>query len=321
MNTCASTCLEATIAGKTFHFPLPHGSVYRIGRNADSEIPVADSGVSRNHAILQHANSGYLYLTDLGSRNGTLLNGRRITAPVELQRGDLVTIGDQKFVLHQHAARRTAGLRPDPEATSIRLQTQLVTVLVADIRGYTEMARRLGEARISQIIGAFMREAGAIFERHGSWEQKYIGDAGMAVWVHPNQTADPAELLLVLRALSDLFEIVEGLQGKFGLEEPVRIGAGINTGRAVTGNMGSTVLADHTALGDGVNKAFRLESATRELDCDIAVGQTTAKILCAGGMMQSATVRLKGYEEPEQISTLQKSALPFLCQSFESTAY
>ena len=322
----SKTYLETTLGGHSRRFPVVPGSICRIGRNPDSEIRLHGGSASRNHAIVQHSDSGDLYLTDLGSRNGTFVNGRRLTAPVLLQRGDIISIGDQDFVFHQNGVspHPPAAISPEALATIVTFKMQLITVLVADIRDYTGLSRRLGESRISQIIGLFMQEAGAALQRHGSWAQKYIGDAVMSVWVHRDQHAEEPEVLEVLHALTELSGIVETLQSRFGLDAPVRIGVGINTGLAATGNMGSNALADYTALGDVVNKAFRLESATKEIGCDIALGRATYEILAsaagAGEILKPYTVNLKGYEEPEQVFALQSSSLGNLYEAMGNAA-
>lgn len=322
----SNTYLETNMGGRSRRFPVVPGSICRLGRNPDSEIRLPDGSASRNHAIVQHTDAGDLYLTDLGSRNGTFVNGRRLTAPVVLQRGDIISIGDQEFVFHQNGVspHPPAAVSPEALATIVTFKMQLITVLVADIRDYTGLSRRLGESRISQVIGMFMQEAGAALQHHGSWAQKYIGDAVMSVWVHRKQRAEGSEVRAVLQALAELAGIVETLQSRFGLDAPVRIGVGINTGLAATGNMGSNALADYTALGDVVNKAFRLESATKEIGCDIALGRATYEILAsadgAGEILKPYTVKLKGYEEPEQVFTLQSSSLATLYQAVGNTA-
>jgi pSer/pThr/pTyr-binding forkhead associated (FHA) protein len=67
----------------------------RIGRNPHNDIIVSDLGVSKHHAELRRAPSGSYSIIDLGSHNGTYVNGTRISQqePRELQEGDLITIG------------------------------------------------------------------------------------------------------------------------------------------------------------------------------------------------------------------------------------
>ncbi|NEP47161.1 MAG: adenylate/guanylate cyclase domain-containing protein, partial [Okeania sp. SIO2H7] len=87
----------------------------------------------------------------------------------------------------------------------------------------------------------------------------------------------------------------------YPLPFPLRVGAGINTGFAMVGNAGSSDRSDYTALGDTVNAAFRLESSTKEIGMDIAVGQATYKYVSQVGVVDAFKqykVKLKGYDTP-----------------------
>jgi adenylate cyclase len=104
------------------------------------------------------------------------------------------------------------------------------------------------------------------------------------------------------------------LQADFSLEAPIRIGAGINSGIASIGNLGSAAAADHTALGDVVNKAFRLQSATKAIPTDVALGQATYNFLirsvsAAAELFEQHTVPLKGYQEPVPAYALSLASL------------
>ena len=76
----------------------------------------------------------------------------------------------------------------------------------------------------------------------------------------------------------------------------------MNTGLASVGNVGSIVSSDYTALGEVVNKAFRFESATQGVPCDLLIGQETldslAKACDVNEFFKTCTVSLKGYDEP-----------------------
>lgn len=75
---------------------IPVGATrFTFGRLADNDVVIASSGVSRFHAEVVHEDRGYV-LYDRGSRNGTLVNGRRVTSHL-LQHGDLITITDETF--------------------------------------------------------------------------------------------------------------------------------------------------------------------------------------------------------------------------------
>jgi adenylate cyclase len=108
----------------------------------------------------------------------------------------------------------------------------------------------------------------------------------------------------LFESLIDLERIVSDLSSEFELASPLKFGVGVNTGLAVTGNMGSAGLADHTALGDAVNKAFRLETATKEVGREILVGKATFELLDlsphARELFSPHRVLLKGYDRPEE---------------------
>jgi len=69
-----------------------------IGRTHDADVALADPEVSRRHARLD-ARSAVVYLEDLQSRNGTFLNGRRVTEPIEIRNGDEIDVGTTRMVV------------------------------------------------------------------------------------------------------------------------------------------------------------------------------------------------------------------------------
>lgn len=286
-------------------YSLSADTPFRIGRNADNTLFLADELISRHHAMLQAGDGGTWSLYDLNSRNGTFLNGRRLTGVAELNDGDQIRIGnfDLVFVCPQEAPRRA----PDATAgaTMASFAMTEVTVLVVDVRGFTVLARDLGEARIAELMGAFNREAGAILERAGAWGIKYIGDAVMAVWTRGSQVAAVDALLTALHAVRSLSEIAASLTQRFALATPIRLGAGINVGLASVGNIGSGSSADYTALGDVVNKAFRLEASTRVLEADIAFGREVKflldSVIDSQALITHQRMELKGYSEPVDV--------------------
>ena len=89
------------------------------------------------------------------------------------------------------------------------------------------------------------------------------------------------------------------------LPEPIAIGIGINTGEAVVGNMGSDTRFDYSAIGDAVNVAARLESATKDCGVDILIGEKTAeKVVLQSDLEYVGTMSLKGKEELLKVYTV-----------------
>ncbi len=290
--------------------PLTNATSWTLGRGEDSAIVLRDKWASRNHAILQAMDSGNFFLIDLGSLNGSFVNGRRVTIPVALHHGDRITLGSTEMeLLCPQASKPTKPQQP--QRSTVMLHTRRsISVLVIDIRNFTGLTQQVEEQLLSQVIGSWFGQAGKIIQERGSWVDKYIGDAVMSVWVHASASeredkpssklvrVPPNEILAVFRALNDLYGATDELNQRFELPFTLRIGAGINTGKAIVGQMGAGSHPEYTALGDTVNAAFRLESATKELGADIAIGETTYRSLGHYGELlpfQRHEVMLKGY--------------------------
>jgi adenylate cyclase len=312
--------LEATIGEEKRKFVIPSNAALRIGRSDTGGVVLNHPSVSRRHALLQRAEDNQYYLTDLGSSNGTFVNHGRVSSPVMLKSGDRITIGNYSLIFVDEATGTVRTTSGESLITNVLFAPKLITVLVADIRDFTGLAQHMDAPLLSRVAGTLFRRAGKVLQERGAWGQKYIGDAVMAVWLHEGLGPEPAELLTVFEALSQLHEIAASLQSALGLSAPIRLGAGMNTGLASVGNVGSLANADYTALGDVVNMAFRLESATRELACDLAMGQETYHFLEASinptGLVQHCNAKLKGYEHPMPAYTMPLAMLPALLKAF-----
>jgi len=302
------TYVDVVIGGEDRTFDLTDVTSLSIGRSPQCTVVLeADSMVSRKHALVQRGESGEYYLSDLGSRNGTTRNGSPVTSPVPLADGDSFTIGSHRFVFHQPVdPSREEETSQDP--TDVLVVERMITILVMDIRNYTVLSRELGEARITEIMNKLFHQAGELLKRNGSWAQKYIGDAVMAFWVHGDQGGTPREILLIFESLLELDQVIARLNAEFTLPRPLAFGAGINSGNAVTGNMGSAAVSDHTAMGDAVNKAFRLESASKEVGREIVIGRSTYALIDlpaeVAQLFTTHSVHLKGYDAPEDVHGL-----------------
>ncbi|NJL46992.1 MAG: adenylate/guanylate cyclase domain-containing protein [Leptolyngbyaceae cyanobacterium SM2_5_2] len=294
------------------HLPLLGIHCWTVGRSDDNNLVLPDRWISRNHAMLQGMENGEFYLIDLGSRNGTFVNGRRVSVPVILRDGDLITFGQTEISFFYPQAKAQPALATAPKSGAAAVQDhtatamlhvrRLISVMVVDIRDFTVMTRQIDEKILSEAIGTWFRRAGEILTQYGSGVDKYIGDAIMAVWVHGSEGATAAEMLHLLQAVSTLADMTSRLHEQFPLPFPLRIGAGLNTGYAIVGNTGSGDRPDYTAIGDTVNAAFRLESSTKPLGLDLAMGETTYDYLAILGANEQhfkrQTVVLKGYENP-----------------------
>ncbi|AFY75002.1 family 3 adenylate cyclase [Synechococcus sp. PCC 7502] len=283
---------------------LINATAWTVGRSEDSAIILDDTWASRNHAVLQIMESK-LYVIDLGSLNGTFVNGKRVNIPIVLNNGDKITFATtESHIFFEEQVTIEAPAIQKQKKTVMLHHRQLITVLVVDIRDFTVLARRLEEKVLSQVIGTWFGKATEIINSYGSWVDKYIGDAVMAVWVHKttdkNIKVNPNEILEVFQALYALHQMTDNLNREFSLPMQLRVGAGINTGNATVGQLGAGNRPEYTAIGDTVNYAFRLESATKAIGADIAIGELTYNYGHDSQLLQfkQHQVMLKGYDTP-----------------------
>lgn len=299
------TYLLLSVVGEPRRFSLDAKSYWTVGRNQENDIVITDHCISRNHAILQGTETGEFLLIDLGSRNGTFVNGRRVSVPVTLRHEDEITFGKTQagyYRPNEAGTEAPARKRERDTQTSVIHERRLMTVMVADMRNFTGLARQVKEEDLSALIGNWFREAGQILREAGSWVDKYIGDAVMALWFHGENSVTHEEMLRIFEAINSLNRMTQIMSDYYPLPFPLRIGVGLNTGYAMVGNTGSGDHPDYTAIGDTVNAAFRLESATKQAGFDLALGEKTYSYLPLAGDLpkyfQFYHLDLKGYEDP-----------------------
>jgi adenylate cyclase len=283
--------------------PLVGRGYWTVGRSKDNDLVIPDRCMSRNHAILQATAAGEYNLIDLGSRNGTFVNGRRVIIPVLLKNGDRLAFGKTEAEFYCPETEMPTDFSfPSTLGegeTSFLRERRLISVVVADMRNFTKLAKLLDDQILSALIGNWFRQAGNIVRQAESWVDKYIGDAIMAIWFHGRTEVSNERLLQIFRSVIDLNQMTQTLNSQYSLPFPLRIGVGINTGYAMVGNTGSGDHPDYTAIGDTVNAAFRFESATKEIPADVAIGETSYNSLAGVESLQQLfeqhTVTLKGY--------------------------
>jgi adenylate cyclase len=294
----ASSSAHLVLEPGNRRFPLADALSWAVGRGEGCAVMLDSRSVSRLHALIQKKDDGDFCLVDLGSRNGSFVNSRRVSVPQVLKDADRLTFGDQELVFRNAVNSAVTvpqvGTDTRNEPTTALHTHSLTTIAVVDIRDFTPLARTVSEAVLSQAIGTWFLRVGQIVQRHGSWAQKYIGDAVMAVWVHDEAARIGADLLRTLQAVSEINTATSTLHQTLPLPHPLRVGAGINTGSAIVGG------SDYTALGDTVNAAFRLETATKTLGMGVALGERTfseLKLPLVTPFVRRQ-VELKGYEGP-----------------------
>jgi adenylate cyclase len=162
-------------------------------------------------------------------------------------------------------------LQDDPELLKLGGEKRYCTYLFTDVRGFTSLSEKLEPEEVTAIMNQALTIQADAVQKYGGMVDKYIGDAMMAIFNAPLDL-DNHEEKAILAAL----QIQHDMQAA-GLD--IAIGIGINSGKSVLGNLGSSSRFDYTAIGDAVNTAARLESATKAVGVDLLIGETTANAL------------------------------------------
>ncbi|MGH8247288.1 MAG: adenylate/guanylate cyclase domain-containing protein [Gammaproteobacteria bacterium] len=149
----------------------------------------------------------------------------------------------------------------NPDSIQLGGVNQTVTVLFADIRGFTSLSEIIEPDEVVSMLNSYFSEMVEIIFQHGGTIDKFMGDGLMALFGAPYTSPQDAanavrtgiEMQRRLNVIRDTFV------RKDGSRLDVHIGIGINTGNVVVGYIGSQRRTDYTAIGDTVNLAARLE--------------------------------------------------------------
>lgn len=161
------------------------GTNFQIGRTPGCALRVDSNEVSRRHAIIhvQQSEAGEeFWLADLGSTNGTIRNGRRLTIPSRLSDGDQITVGDTALVFRQEV-RAGEAMDDDEVMLTVPLQAARECWLVmVDIKNFTQITHAMTPEALSFRVGTWFRRTRDIVESAGGVVDKFLGDALFAYW-------------------------------------------------------------------------------------------------------------------------------------------
>ena len=147
-----------------------------------------------------------------------------------------------------------------------------VSVLFSDIVGFTTMSEKMSPAAVSLLLNDyFSRMTDIIFKYEGTLD-KYIGDAIMAVFGAPLDMPD--HCVRAIKAALEMRDQLEAFNSEHKDGPTIRIRIGINSGKAMAGELGGINKKEYTVLGDTVNTASRLESSVAK-PMQVVVGENT----------------------------------------------
>ncbi len=166
-------------------------------------------------------------------------------------------------------------LLEDPDSFRLGGANQTITVLFADIRGFTSISEQASPEKVVRLLNQYFSAMTEIIFEHGGTLDKYIGDELMALFGAPTATPDDARnAVQVAVAMQKRMAALNADLTADGYQE-IAIGIGLHTGVATVGYIGSEKRSEYTAIGDTVNLASRLQSNSSR--GQILISEATAK--------------------------------------------
>lgn len=255
--------------------------------------------VPRGHTVLEHLRENRIpHASVCGGR------GRCSTCRIRIENNesDLPPLSlEEKNILHRIKAEPnvrlacqlkldqdlsvSALLRPDIGSKEALNQSrhkpgeeQEVAILFADIRAFTKLSESQLPYDTAFLLNRYFAAMGKAIEESGGHLDKFIGDGVMAIFgIDKPLKTGAREAIMAAKLMSEKLDLLNAtlLQD---IKEPLKIGIGIHSGKAIVGNMGYNKAISLTAIGDVVNTASRLESLNKDLKTQMIVSSKTVQI-------------------------------------------
>lgn len=201
---------------------------------------------------------------------------------------------------------------PDDYYKALSGVNRTITILFSDVRGFTSMSETAKPDELVAQLNEYLEKMVEVVFGHRGSIDKFIGDAVMAVWGRLRDPSDDKSLneeaisavTTAVRMREELATLNVGWKNRQMQE--LAFGIGIHQGEAIVGNIGSTERMEFTAIGDTVNSAARLESATKQYGVDLIISDAVRHRVHDQFVCRSADlVKVKGKMQPLEIFTVQ----------------
>src|SRR4030088_3416610 len=241
----ATRALEGWLNIGDRQFPLV-GKTFSLGRAKDNNVVFTSAKVSRRHALVHAQGGSEFSLVDLGSSNGTHLNGRRVVQPIPLKSGDTIQIGEQSLVFRLETIGAPTDQQYLTEAKMTIREVKEFTCwfLLLDIENFVQLSGEIASEELARMVGAWLGECQQAIESRGGTVSKFLGDGILSYW-----NAKLCERGKVVETLDALREMQSRRQPSF--RWALHYGAAV-FGAAVTAG-------ELTTLGHDLNFLFRME--------------------------------------------------------------
>lgn len=210
-----------------------------------------------------------------------------------------------KYVSSQVADR----ILKEKNFLNLKGEKRVVTVLFADIRGFTPLAESLPPEKVLEILNKYFSKMVDIVFRYGGLLNKFIGDAIMVLYNAPldQKYHELRAVLTGIEMQKEIARINEERRQHGDIQ--INMGIGINTGDAVAGNVGSELRLEYTVIGAGVNLAQRIESQTAK--GQLLISEATYNAVKEHvEVIRLEPMQVKGISEPVQLYAVINANIP-----------
>jgi sigma-B regulation protein RsbU (phosphoserine phosphatase) len=191
-----------------------------------------------------------------------------------------------------------------PEGLRLGGEMREVTILMSDLRGYTQLAGSVDPTVVVQVLNGYLGRMTDVILEHGGTIDEFVGDAIFAIFGAPMPLTDhPERAAACALAMQRAMVEVNSVNAARGLPQ-IAMGIGLNTGEAVVGNIGSEKRAKYGVVGSTVNLAARIQGCTAGGQVFVST-ETYARIRDVAEVGRPLSVELKGIRELVTIYELQ----------------
>lgn len=189
-------------------------------------------------------------------------------------------------------------------------EKRFITVMFTDIRGFTTLSEKTPPEQLLELLNEYFERMSAIIEQNQGYLNKFIGDGLMIIFGAPlekdgQKKAATMALKTADEMVKELHRLNQHWQEKFGISG-IEIGAGIHSGEAIVGNIGSSRRLEYSAIGDTINLAARLESANKDYKTNILISEDTYELVKDSfKCIKLGETKVKGRDKPVTVYTIE----------------
>jgi adenylate cyclase len=200
-------------------------------------------------------------------------------------------------------------LQKDPSLIRLGGEKKQLSVVMTDMRNFTALGESYGQAGVedfTQVMNSYMTALSVPILKNDGTLIKFIGDASLHIHGAPLDDADHA--YSAVKTALEMIEAVKGFNTELAAlgKPPVGMGAGVNTGEILVGNIGAKTKFGYDVLGDPVSLAARLESQTKGYGVLMIISEATADLVRGRfPLWELDNIAVKGKTEPVRIFAIE----------------